>query len=168
MTAGRHQAYLLLGSNLDKERNLPAAVALLRPFGLAAGSRGFETAPVGTRQPARFLNAAALVCTDLGPEAFKRDVCTAVERALDRTRDPADKFAPRTIDLDLVVHDTTALDPDIVRYLHVARPLADLAPDLVHPVDGRTMAAIADALEASADPAFFPVPRPDVILSVRP
>ena len=90
------------------------------------------------------------------------------ERALDRTRDPADKFAPRTIDLDLVVHDTTALDPDIVRYLHVARPLADLAPDLVHPVDGRTMAAIADALEASADPAFFPVPRPDVILSVRP
>ena len=166
--AGRHRAYLLLGSNLDKERNLPAAVALLRPHGLAAVSRAFETAPVGTRHPERFLNAAVLLLTDLDPDAVKREICAAVERALGRERDPADRFAPRTIDLDLVAYDDAALDPDIVRYLHAARPLADLAPDLVHPADGRTMAAIADALETSADPAFFPVPRPDVMLSVRP
>ena len=53
-------------------------------------------------------------------------------------------------------------DPDILRHLHVARPLADLAPDLVHPETGRTLAQIAAVLEAEC-PAL-PLPRPDIIL----
>jgi len=61
-----------------------------------------------------------------------------------------------TIDLDLMLWDETILDfgakpwhvphPDAARYIHAARPLADLAPDYIHPEDGRTLAEIAAAL----------------------
>ncbi|HOX24514.1 MAG TPA: 2-amino-4-hydroxy-6-hydroxymethyldihydropteridine diphosphokinase [Candidatus Krumholzibacteria bacterium] len=167
-----NRVYLLLGSNVDRERNLPAAVRLLRGHGLTAASPAYETEPVGTGDPAPFLNAAALLVTALGPEDVKRDVCGGVERALGRRRDPLDKFAPRTIDVDIALWNDAAFavsgspvpDPDILRHLHAARPLADLAPRLVHPVDGRTLAAIARDLEAETPPARWPRPRPDVDL----
>jgi len=162
------RCYLLLGSNVDKERNLPAALRMLRPRGLVAVSPVYETPPVGTTHPEPFLNAAALLETDLAPEQVKTAVCREIERALGRVRDPDDRFAPRTIDLDIALWDGEVLtvlgspvpDPDILRHLHAARPLADLAPDLVHPVDGRTLAAIAADLAAGGAP--LPRPRPDV------
>ncbi len=166
--------YLLLGSNVEAERNLPAAVALLREHGLVAVSAAYETAPVGTGHVEPFLNAAALIETELSPEAVKRDVCAGIEHALGRVRDPADKFGPRTIDLDIGLWDDDVLevvggavpDPDILRYLHAARPLADVAPGMRHPVDGRSLATIAADLERSSEPASKPQPRPDVVLSV--
>ncbi len=159
-----HRAYLTFGSNVDAERNLPAGLALLRPHGLAAVSSVYETAAVGTREARPFLNAAAMVITDRPPEEFKLAVCRRIEAQLGRVRVPGDKFAPRTIDLDIALWDDAVLDvlgspvpdPDILRQLHVARPLADLAPDLVHPVDGRTLGIIAAALAARASPAELP------------
>ena len=167
------RVYLLLGSNVDKERNLPAAVSLLRPHGLLAVSPAYETSPVGTDHPETFLNAAALLDTDLAPEVFKQTVCAAIEQELGRVRDPRDKFAPRTIDLDVALWDDRILsilgtpvpDPDIARYLHAARPLADLAPTVLLPGDGRSLARIVRDLEATADPGSFPRLRPDVMLS---
>ena len=159
-----HRAYLTLGSNVDPERNLSAGLALLRPHGLAAASSVYETAAVGTCEGLPFLNAAVMVITDHPPEEFKLGVCRRIEAQLGRVRDPGDKFAPRTIDLDIALWDDAVLDvqgspvpdPDILRHLYVARPLADLAPDLVHPVDGRTLAEIAAALAASAPQAGLP------------
>ncbi len=164
--------YLLLGSNVEPERHLPAAVDLLRSHGLVAVSAVYETAPVGTDHPAPFLNAAALIMTDLTPEAVKHDVCGGIERALGRVRDPQDKFAPRTIDLDIGLWEDAVFevagasvpDPDILRYLHAARPLADLAPVLVHPVDGRPLATVARDLEQVADARSIPKLRSDVAL----
>jgi 2-amino-4-hydroxy-6-hydroxymethyldihydropteridine diphosphokinase len=161
------RVFVLLGSNVDKERNLPAAVALLRPHGLVAVSAAYETAPVGTRDGAPFLNAAAELRTALSPADFKREVCGAIERALGRVRDPRDRFAPRTIDLDIALWSDAVADPDLLRHLHAALPLAELAPDLRHPIDGRTLAAIAADLAAASPPAGYPRRRPDVILSVR-
>ena len=77
----------------------------------------------------------------------------------------------QVIDLDLALWNdgvNPPPDPDIVRYLHAARPLADLAPDLVHPTDGRCLALIAADLESTVAVDDFPRPRPDVILSPRP
>jgi 2-amino-4-hydroxy-6-hydroxymethyldihydropteridine diphosphokinase len=167
------RVYLLLGSNVDKERNLSAAVALLRPHGLLAMSPAYETPPVGTDHPDPFLNAAALLETDLAPEVFKQTVCAAVERKLGRVRDPRDKFAPRTIDLDVALWDERVFtilgapvpDPDIARYLHAARPLADLSPALILPGDGRSLRQVVRDLETDADPGSFPRLRPDVMLS---
>ena len=170
-----NRVYLLLGSNVEPERNLPAAVARLRDHGLIAVSSAYETIPVGTDHPAVFLNAAALIETSLGPEAVKREVCADIETFLGRVRNPNDRFAPRTIDLDialwndeiLIVLGSVIPDPDILRHLHAARPLADLAPNLLHPGDGRTLAAIVGALESAGESSRFPRLRPDVILTAR-
>ena len=171
-----NRVFVLLGSNVDKERNLPAAVHLLHLHGLVRVSAAYETPPVGTDHPEPFLNAAAELRTELDPVTFKREVCGGIEQALGRIRDPHDRFAPRTIDLDIALWNDEVLtvlgspvpDPDLLRHLHAALPLADLAPDQRHPVDGRTLAAIAAALAAAAGPGPFPRRRPDVIMSTRP
>jgi len=166
-----HDAYLTLGSNVEAARNYPAAVRLLRTLGTVAEiSPVYETVPVGMRGAANFLNGAVLLRTDLDPVVLKSRLRLDVEEVLGRQRPIDGTWAPRTIDVDIALWDDLVgeilgrrvPDPDIVRYLHVARPLADLAPGLVHPVDGRTLAAIAAALEAGE--AVLPVPRPDIIL----
>ncbi len=154
-----HRVFLSLGSNIDPVANLRACLALLRAgTRVIAVSPVYETAPVGFAKQANFLNAAVLVETSLTPEAFLTTVIVPIEQALGRVRDPANRNAPRTIDLDISLWDDAIFDfgekpwhvpdRDIVRFSHVARPLADLAPEYVHPEDGRTLARIAASLPA--------------------
>ncbi len=154
-----HRVFVVLGSNIAPEVNLPASVALLRErCRVHAVSPVYETAPVGDTEQANFLNAAVLLETALSPEAFRRQVIIPIEQQLGRKRDPANKNAPRTIDLDIALWDEGSFDygenprhvPDenITRFIHVARPLADLAPGYVHAEDGRTLAEIAASLPA--------------------
>ena len=166
-----HAVYLTLGSNLDAVRNYPAAVELLRTLGeVEAVSPVYETEPVGMRGATNFLNGAVLLRTRLDPVVLKSRLRLDVEAALGREWPAGGGWAPRTIDVDIALWDdlvgeilgSPVPDPDILRYLHVTRPLADLAPDLVHPADGRTLAAIAADLEARAD--VRPLPRPDITL----
>jgi 2-amino-4-hydroxy-6-hydroxymethyldihydropteridine diphosphokinase len=134
-----------------------------------AVSAAYETRPVGTDHPEPFLNAAAVMETELSPGAVKRAVCAEVERSLGRVRDPADKFAPRTIDVDIGLWGDEAAgvapDPDLLRHLHAAVPLAEVAPAVTHPTDGRTLAEIAAELARAAAPEERPRPRGDVLLS---
>jgi 2-amino-4-hydroxy-6-hydroxymethyldihydropteridine diphosphokinase len=145
--------FITLGSNIEPEKNLPEAIRLLAErFALRAVSRVYETAPFGTGEGANFLNAAALIETSLPPVLLKYDVLRPLEAQLGRIR-TADKNAPRTIDLDialygnLILDDPTNLitipDPEIATRAHIALPLADLDPDFIHPVAGRTLAEIA-------------------------
>lgn len=148
------RVFVALGSNIDPERNLPEAVLRLsQRCHLVAVSPVYETAPVGTTDQARFLNAAALVETDLGAAELKERVLRAIELEMGRVRSD-DKNAPRTIDLDIALFGDQVLDlgkghipdPDILRYRHVAVPLADLAPERVHPETGQTLSEIAQGL----------------------
>ncbi len=154
-----HRVHLALGSNIDPVRNLQACLALLRlRCTVIAVSPVYETAPVGYIDQDNFLNAAVLLETPLTPEEFRTQVILPVEIMLRRTRDPNNPDAPRTIDLDIALWDEAVFDfgqkpwhvPDrnIVRYSHVARPLADLSPTLRHPEAGRTLAEIAAGLPA--------------------
>lgn len=94
-------AYLSLGSNIEPEANLPAAVRLLAQMTrLTVVSRVWETTPVGLSGQANFLNAAVVVETDLPALALKHEVLEVIERQLGRVRQ-ADKNAPRPIDLDI-------------------------------------------------------------------
>jgi 7,8-dihydro-6-hydroxymethylpterin-pyrophosphokinase len=99
-----------------------------------------------------------LVATDRPPKEFKLAVCLRIEARRGPVRDPGDALPPRTIDLELALRDdavpevlgSPAPDPDTWRHLHVALPCADLKPDLVNPVDGRTPRGIATGLAAGA------------------
>jgi 2-amino-4-hydroxy-6-hydroxymethyldihydropteridine diphosphokinase len=162
-----HRVFVALGSNIDSEDNMREAVRRLAArCTLIAVSPAYETAPVGKTDQPSFLNAAALIETDLSPQALKEEVLRAIEQELGRVW-MADKNAPRTIDLDIVLYGEEVLDvgqrhipdPDLLAYPHIAVPLADLAPDYRHPETGQTLAQIADAL-----PHADVRRRPDVVL----
>ena len=156
--AGRHRAVVSLGSNVDRERTLPLAVAgLASTGGLVAVSSAWETAAVGRPGQPPFFNAAALLATHLDPWRLKNDVLRPLEAALGRERS-ADRFAPRRIDLDIVLYDelvtrlpdgTSLPDPDLGRYLHLAVPLAELLPEACDPRTGERFGAVAARLLAA-------------------
>lgn len=166
----KHSVYLLLGSNVDRERCYPAAVGLITSLGeVVAVSPVYETEPVGMSGAPDFFNGALLLITELEPEELKRRLRREVEAPLGRVRRPGGRPAPRTIDVDIALWDDLVgtiagkplPDPDILKHLHVARPLADIAPQLRHPACGRTLAEIAAHLERTGP---LPRPRPDVML----
>ena len=162
--------YLTLGSNLHRERCYPLAVKRLAVLGeLAAVSPVYETDPIGMEEGAEsFFNGAALLLTALEPEDLKNGLLE-LEKELGRVRLPEEGWYSRPVDVDIALWGETVgtilgrpvPDPGILKYVHVAVPLADLAPDLVHPVDGRTLAEIAGALVGSGP---LPEIRRDIIL----
>lgn len=155
--------YITLGSNIEPAINLRRAVRMITQnyhLTLRAVSRVYESPAVDAAgriapQQDHFLNAAVRIESDgyFPPMALKYHMLRFIELCLGRTRGP-DKFAPRPIDLDLALYGErvvdsphlTLPDPDILTRAHVALPLADLAPDLLHPVTGRTLADIAAPL----------------------
>lgn len=152
------RVYLSLGSNIEPEKNIPDALALLRRHtSLLAASSIYKTAPQGDANQPYFWNMAAAIITTRTPSELKTDVIDVIERELGRVRDPGNKNAPRTIDLDISLWGETRLeygekpwrlpDPDIVRFAHVAIPLAELAPNLMHPTEQKSLSAIAAAFK---------------------
>ena len=148
------QVVIALGSNINPRANLRRAVRLLgEQCHLLAVSRVYQTAPVGTLDQANFLNAAVLVETGRTAAGLKQHVLSTIEQALGRVR-TADKNAPRTIDLDIVLFGEDVLelgarhipDPDLLKYPHVAVPVADVVPAWRHPETGETMRHIAERL----------------------
>jgi 2-amino-4-hydroxy-6-hydroxymethyldihydropteridine diphosphokinase len=125
-----------------------AASALGGPhLRLVARSRVFETAAVADEPQPAYLNAVVRVETALGPRALL-DHCLAVEAALGRTRSSARRWAPRTIDIDLLLHEASVVDepglvvphPRLGERPFVRVPLAEVAvPGLRHPVTGEPL-----------------------------
>jgi 2-amino-4-hydroxy-6-hydroxymethyldihydropteridine diphosphokinase len=158
-----NHVFLLLGSNIDKEINIPAAVTMLRHLcQVKELSSVYETVPMGLKEQPNFFNLAALIETDLDPCQIKKQIIQPIEIDLQRERQ-ADKNAPRTIDLDIVLYNDEIFDyipnnghvhhlpdPDILRFAHVAVPIAELAPNQIHPETGQPLSAIAVQLMADA------------------
>jgi GTP cyclohydrolase IA len=132
------RAVVSIGSNVDPDSNVPAAIARLRGaqfVDVLAVSPTYRTPAVGPPGQPEFHNAAVLVATDLDPAGLRHEL-RAVEGALGRVR-TGDRFAPRTIDLDIVLFEgfegsvdgSIIPDPDLERYPHLAVPAADVAPE---------------------------------------
>jgi len=142
------RAYLSLGSNLAPEAHLRSAVAALRErFGTLVLSPVYRTRAVGF-EGNDFLNAAAVIETDLAPEALN-DWLHALEDAHGRDRS-GPRYGDRSLDIDIVLFDDRVLSgpgnlriprPEL-KHAFVLRPLADIAPDVVVPGDGGTLAAL--------------------------
>jgi 2-amino-4-hydroxy-6-hydroxymethyldihydropteridine diphosphokinase len=133
-------AYVALGSNLgDRAAHLAAAVASLAALPgtrLLGVSATFETAPVGPAGQQNYFNAAAALHTTLPPLGLL-DHLLAIEQLRGRVR--RERWGPRTLDLDLLIHGDRVLNdprltlphPRMLARAFVLAPLADLAPSLV-------------------------------------
>lgn len=158
--AAPFDAIIALGSNIgDKRATIARALERLCADGVVrvlARSRDFKTPPWGKTDQPWFVNACALVATQLAPRPLL-ERCLAVERQLGRVR--AEKWGPRIIDLDVLVHRAGAFDepdlilphPRITERAFVLAPLADVAPDLT--LKGRTVRQwLADIDQTGVDP----------------
>ncbi|KRC36804.1 MULTISPECIES: 2-amino-4-hydroxy-6-hydroxymethyldihydropteridine diphosphokinase [unclassified Lysobacter] len=142
------KAYLSLGSNLDAAEHLRGAIAALRErFGEVVLSPVYRTRAVGF-VGADFYNSAAIVDSELEPQALN-DWLHALEDRHGRVR-TGPRYGDRTLDIDIVLYDDRLLEgpgnlriprPEL-KHAFVLRPLADIAPDLVVPGDGRTLAEL--------------------------
>jgi len=139
------KAYLSLGSNLDPEDNLRSGIAALRErFGHVQLSPVYRARAVGFDGP-DFLNAAAIIETDLDPQALNAWL-HSLEDAHGRDRS-GPRFSDRTLDIDIVLFDDRILEgagnlriprPEL-KHAFVLKPLADIAPDTREPRSGKTL-----------------------------
>jgi 2-amino-4-hydroxy-6-hydroxymethyldihydropteridine diphosphokinase len=144
-TPQEHCIYISLGSNIQPEVNLPRSVVMLNRFGQVMElSTVWETAPVGTTGPS-FLNAAVLLQADYPPALLKSLVLRRIEIEMGRIR-TFNKYAPRPIDLDILIADGQTIEPGLWSRAHLAVPLAELLPDLLDPVSGVKLSQVAEEL----------------------
>jgi 2-amino-4-hydroxy-6-hydroxymethyldihydropteridine diphosphokinase len=165
------RTYLALGSNLgDRQRYLDDAVLRLRAapgITVRRASPYYETAPVGGPASAgAYVNAVVEADTLLAPDHLLHTLLD-IERSFGRIR--SEPNAPRTLDLDVILYgdlvrhapDPVIPHPRMHERRFVLQPLADLAPDFVHPAIKKAVRELLDALPPDPDPPRV-YPRADV------
>ncbi|MBS1903393.1 MAG: 2-amino-4-hydroxy-6-hydroxymethyldihydropteridine diphosphokinase [Bacteroidetes bacterium] len=142
-----HHAYIGIGTNIEPRfERMRAAIEALSMIGsIAAESEIYETTPMGYTEQSDFLNAAVRLETDLSATEL-HTALKGLERHLGRQH--RERWHEREIDFDLLLFDDevilsetlTVPHPEMLRRAFVLVPLAEIAPDLVHPVLKKTMA----------------------------
>lgn len=149
------RVFVAFGSNIAPETNVPRALDLLAAtVRVVEVSTVYRTAPIGRPDQNPFYNGVFLIETGLEPRSLKFDLLRGIEGRLRRVR-TADRYAPRTIDLDIALYgnlvvsepDLAIPDPDITARAFLAAPLAELAPEMVLPGGSETLAQIAKRLD---------------------
>jgi 2-amino-4-hydroxy-6-hydroxymethyldihydropteridine diphosphokinase len=149
--------YLGLGSNLgDRKRNITNATMLIGGLmgKLKVLSSLYETEPWGFESEHKFMNAVVLVETEHEPELCLKMV-NAIEREMGRIRTGEAGFHDRPIDIDLLLYDDRIIDTPDLKVPHplmlqrdfVLRPLAEIAPDLIHPVAKKSIRELFEILK---------------------
>ena len=149
----RKTVYLSLGSNIgDREAHLRQAIEHLRDLGdVVAVSSFYETEPVEYTRQAWFLNCAVELETEKLPKQLLAAVLR-VERDMGRRRTVAK--GPRVIDIDVLLFGSSAIDAPQLTVPHpamherrfVLEPLAEIAPEVRHPILKKTIRELRDAL----------------------
>ena len=152
-----HIAYIGIGSNMgDKAANCRRALAAMRQSGVAEQLRVspfYKTAPVDYLEQEWFVNAVAEIGTRLPPLKLLAAL-QAIQHKAGRVCD-AIRFGPRVLDLDILLYDDLCIDEESLVVPHprmhkrrfVLQPICDMNPSIVHPVLGRSMAVLLEALD---------------------
>jgi len=152
------RAYVSIGSNIEREKNIRAAVAALRRrYGTLQLSPVYQCRPVGFEGD-DFLNLVAGFDTDEPPLAVAQTLHD-IEQQHGRVRGPS-RFSARTLDLDLLLYEDLIRNDrelrlprdEIATYAFVLRPLAELAPERRHPRTGITLAEMWRGFDAASQP----------------
>ena len=164
--------YIGIGSNLgDRAENIRVALRLLKRsdgIRLSSVASTFETEPEGVKEQPRFLNTAACIQTRLTPGELLSTL-KDIEKRVGRT--PAGRWGPRVMDLDILLYGEKIISGESLTVPHplmaerefVLRPMAEIAPAVMHPGLGKTVRELLEEKEAgevhsSRDGA---VPDPD-------
>lgn len=151
-----HSVYIALGSNVgDRLENLRSAIYSFEPeITPLICSAVYETPPWGYHDQPSFLNQVLLATTNLSPQDLLAHL-KKLETDLGRVK--TFKNGPRVIDLDLLLYDADVIEsppliiphPRMDERAFVLVPLAEIAPDLIHPVLRQTIQALLDQVDTS-------------------
>jgi len=142
-----HFAYLNLGSNIQPQFHLAKSVELLQDRGkVLKVSNAWESKSVGAEGP-NYLNACVLFKTNLFQVDLKEKIIRPIEAQLGRKRNE-NKFAPRTIDIDIVLFDEKPYNDKFWKYAFVIVPLAEIHPEYQNPIMGESILQTAARLRS--------------------
>lgn len=140
-----NDVYLSLGANIDPINNLEKAIEeLSKNAKLVSVSSFWSGPPIGIDGP-DFVNGAVHVQTGLSLHSFKRDVLRKIEGKMGRERS-ANKYAPRPIDIDILLYNKLEIDIDLWRYAYLAVPMAEIHPNYSNPRGGELLSEKARLL----------------------
>ena len=149
-----NHAILLLGSNIEPASNLKKALELLNcSLSITKTSRIWVTEAVGNKGP-DFFNSAVEVKTILNPDQLKKKIISPIEIGLGRIR-TSDKYAPRTIDIDIIIFNGNVVDENLWNKVFIALPVSEIFPDLTNISTGETLTETANKLKSSANAELF-------------
>ena len=172
------RVYIGIGSNIDKHLHIPQVIEELRAeFGEITVSPVYQTTAVGF-EGEDFYNLVVGLNTRQTPQEMFRYL-RALEAVHDRKRTGGNQYIARTLDLDQLLYDDQQIDDgtlniphdDVVRYAFVLKPLADIAPDLIHPVLQKSMQVLWQEFDQDSiqmrQLSFADIPQAGAIKSVH-
>lgn len=157
-------AYISIGSNIERDKNIPSSLAALAQcFGELTVSSVYESEPVGFTGAA-FYNLVVAFESDWEVKAVGKKL-RQIELEHGRTRE-AQKFSARTLDLDLILYGDLVISDgrlqiprdEIERYAFVLEPLAEIAPNLTHPLNQKSYAQLWQEFDKSEQHQHTVVP----------
>jgi len=149
------RVYVSVGSNIEPEKNLQAALDMLKEScTILQVSSVYQSPAFGYEDQPDFLDMAVELTTPVMPQMFKVNMLERIEKKLGRDRaSQENKYGPLTMDMDILLWGESAFSygkkpwrvPDkmIVQHAAVAIPLAEIAPDYIHPEEKVTIKEIA-------------------------
>ena len=147
--------FLSIGSNVQPQKNIPACLEILKKkFSVKKISSIYETEPVGPAGNRKFWNLAVGLETGLDLKMLAATL-RQIEETLGRKHDPADKFAARTIDLDILPQ------PGYQNQAFIMIPLAEIAGGQRDEETGKTFGEIAEGLTKQGPRTWRREPPPE-------